>query len=288
MSGTSPPTPRIPAAASVALRGVLRGRRQPARVLGVTAVAAYLEPGDRSTVIALLTPRAVRLPNAVVVDAPLAGLAGQCGSVGAGAVTLGEATVTPRRWWDPRPRIGPAAPAALSARLGALERLLSTRRPSAGPYDAALRRREAALDAALTVGDDFAAVDAASALIGLGPGLTPSGDDVVAGALAALRLLGPAAGAAQAAPLAAALAAGGHAAAGRTTSLSAALVRHADAGEVAAPAADVLLALAGRGTLEAAVESVLAVGHTSGHDLARGIVLGGRAAVARAPGVRAR
>lgn len=277
MTHLSPP---IPATASVTLRDVLRGPRQTVRLLGVTQAAAYFEIENGSAVIALVTPRAVRLPNAVVVDTSLAGLVGQAGSVGVGRVALGDRVCVPLRWWDPRPRIGPAAPPALGARLEALELLLSGRQRATGSFEPELRRREAALSDALAAGDVLAAADAAEALIGLGPGLTPAGDDVVAGALATLRLLGPAAGTARTGALADALAAGSHAAADRTTSLSAVLLRHADAGEVAAPAAGVFLALIGRGVLKAAVRSLLAVGHTSGHDLARGIVFGGRATVA--------
>jgi hypothetical protein len=50
-------------------------------------------------------------------------------------------------------------------------------------------------------------------------------------------------------------------------------------GEVAVPAAGLLRALAGRGALDEAVVALLAVGHTSGHDLARGMLAALRALV---------
>jgi hypothetical protein len=63
-----------------------------------------------------------------------------------------------------------------------------------------------------------------------------------------------------------------------TASFSAALVRHALAGRVAAPVAQVLRALVGRSPLDDSIEALLAVGHTSGRALAQGVLIGAEAA----------
>jgi hypothetical protein len=117
---------------------------------------------------------------------------------------------------------------------------------------------------------------AVAGLIGRGGGLTPAGDDVLAGALAALSAVSSPV----LAPLAAAVAA--HTS-GRTTTLSAALLAHAARAEVVEPARGLLLALATPARSVAigdAAAPLLALGHTSGHHLAEGIAIGARAAVA--------
>ncbi|MGZ4199645.1 MAG: oxamate carbamoyltransferase subunit AllH family protein [Thermoleophilia bacterium] len=116
--------------------------------------------------------------------------------------------------------------------------------------------------AALAEGD----ATAACGLLGSGPGLTPAGDDVVAGALAALALM-------ERLPLAAAAAVTA-AAPSRTTALSASLLVAAARGQVVPEAARTLRALA-RGdddeTVGALARRLFAVGATSGHDLALGL-----------------
>ncbi len=59
----------------------------------------------------------------------------------------------------------------------------------------------------------------------------------------------------------------------RTTALSAALLRHAVAGEVAGPLADLLRALTGEGSLDRAVEALQRMGASSGEANARGVLL---------------
>jgi uncharacterized protein DUF2877 len=96
------------------------------------------------------------------------------------------------------------------------------------------------------------------ALAGLGPGLTPSGDDVLAGYVAGLVLLhGMRKKAARIAEDAAA----------RTTSLSATLLHHAALGEVPEPV-HILLATGN-------VRPLLSFGHTSGPAWLRGLVSAG-------------
>jgi len=104
--------------------------------------------------------------------------------------------------------------------------------------------------------------------VGLGSGLTPAGDDVLAGALVAL-----AAGGHRHALVAAVL----EALPGRTTALSAVLLRHACDGLAVPALVDVVdgfqAAGDGRTTdLPGRVGRLLAVGHSSGAALAHGAV----------------
>jgi hypothetical protein len=104
-------------------------------------------------------------------------------------------------------------------------------------------------------------------LIGLGPGLTPSGDDLVGGTLVALREAGRTA-------VAEALAAWALPLARRSTgTISFAHLRAAAAGEAAAAIHDVLVALAAGSdeALAAALAGVGGVGHSSGFDALAGI-----------------
>jgi hypothetical protein len=236
--------------------------------------------------VAVLAPEAVRLPLAIVVDADLVRLAhvgtGTPVEVGEGSVTLfagrrDAVRVRPGRWWDPRPALRAVEPPAVAASLALAEVLLPPWPPDAGPVGARLRAApHLARDPALARG-----------LVGLGPGSTPAGDDVLAGMLAALRVIGDALGAPGAAGLADSLWREIRPALPGTTVLSAALLASAARGETCAPATSVCRALAGREALRGALERLLAVGHTSGHALAAGLLWGARTALSYAdPGAR--
>jgi hypothetical protein len=92
-------------------------------------------------------------------------------------------------------------------------------------------------------------------LLGRGPGLTPAGDDVLAGLLAGRAAYGP-----DDRALADAICA---LAPSRTTALSAALLRHAARGECIPEVAAFTAALTGAGPVGPAAARLLAVGHTS-------------------------
>ena len=118
---------------------------------------------------------------------------------------------------------------------------------------------------------------AARGLAGLGPGLTPSGDDTLGGFIGVLVLVG-----AQAAMDAGAnkrlVEAIANAARPRTTLLSATLLAHMARGEMAEQVGELLMALtlppeAGAQVLQAA-ERVLAYGASSGGDTLLGLLLG--------------
>jgi hypothetical protein len=102
-------------------------------------------------------------------------------------------------------------------------------------------------------------------LLGRGDGLTPSGDDVLAGWLVTRHAIGQPAGSVGATVAT-------HAA-DRTTLLSATLLRRAVVGEALPECRDLLLALRSGIGVEAARDRLLATGHTSGAALALGIGL---------------
>ena len=122
---------------------------------------------------------------------------------------------------------------------------------------------------------DPSAVEAAlPRLVGLGPGSTPSGDDLIAGLLVATRRMrGPRSNGLGEACLAVAR--------GRTTDLSVARISHAVRGAIE-EAQELVLAhlLAGTGKdLEASVQRAARCGHTSGGDTLVGLLLGVRLAL---------
>ena len=125
-------------------------------------------------------------------------------------------------------------------------------------------------------------MEAAERIVGLGPGLTPSGDDILCGLLVSLRLVGDAVRHGRRAVwLADWLGAAVTADAGtRTTALAATLLHCAAAGGAGAEVAAVLRGVAGHEPPALPVRRLLAVGHTSGADLAQGVLAGCRAALA--------
>lgn len=295
-----------PVVASLPTRELLLGPVRDVRVLAVFPHAVYVEvvadvPSDApSPLVTLVASDGVVHPNALVVPdhhtaRPFACLhRGQAGRIGHGTLALGDAVYRPARWRAAVPSLPAIDPAHLATASAALRTHLEQR---TGPLPAELVTPAVTVAAAL-VADDVDVVRAtASELIGRGPGLTPSGDDVLAGVLAGLRTLASAVG--DGAPLAATLDAVGpdlrRQAKGRTTDVSLALLDHATRGEVAAPAGELLQALAAPGStaasattvrpevpmlaaapartdLAAATERLLAVGSTSGRDLAIGLL----------------
>jgi hypothetical protein len=216
-------------------------------------------------IICVAAADAVRVPCAVVLEArarPTPPSPGTAGTVGGGVLAIGDATFRVTRWWrPPRPRgLGAVPP----ARLAGAVRWLTGR--VADPLDAPGRAAVAELVQSLAAGES--PEPAVTRLLGRGPGLTPTGDDVLAGALVTLTALGAPA----AAPLGetvTALAPAG------TTTVSAALLHHAVRGECIPQIADVLTAVAtGAGDLPRTAGALLAVGRCSGAGLLHGILVG--------------
>jgi hypothetical protein len=217
--------------------------------------------------MALLSEEAVRLPIGVVLANAELPEAGSTVVIGNGSIASGEHTWRPARWWDPRPRLS----AEDLFRHGP-ELLFALEKEPYGSFGLPLAEA-LALARALADGDAGPALG----VIGLGPGLTPSGDDVIAGALAVLALGGRLESRTR--TLIAACAST------RTTALSAALIAAASRGQVIPQAATLLGALAAGATahrLASAATQLFCVGATSGHDLCAGMA-GALIASASAP-----
>jgi hypothetical protein len=153
------------------------------------------------------------------------------------------------------------------------------------PWAAALveaaRPAIAASRAAIGARDWDALASASEGLAGLGTGLTPSGDDLLAGLLAALRFHAASTGG----PLPqVALDEVARRAAARTSPFSGFLVRCAARGLVAAPVERWLRAvLAGARSAGAHTAAVAAAGHSSGVDTLAGLVCGLEASLEAPP-----
>jgi hypothetical protein len=227
----------------VLVRDLLTGPVQRATVVATGSMATYLDVDGRF--LAVVAEGGVRLPCAAILGPGARPPAGP-------EVALGEGHVDVGSWFDPRVRVGPVDPTAVSQLAAALRQ-----RPCPDPRlpaDAPDR-----LAAALAGGDLDATV---SSLLGRGSGLTPSGDDLLAGALATLSALDAPA----ARPLSSCIQ---RLAPGRTTRLSRALLDAAAVGAMIPEAEAVLRAPTGP-----AFDELIGVGHTSGWSLAAGMMVG--------------
>jgi hypothetical protein len=234
------------------------------------------------------TPRSIRLPLDRVDHLAVAGDAVELGCetlrIGAHLVRLDGCPI-----WRPRLRLGMVDPAKAATRR-AIARLAAAL-DAAAPRSASLflapppmrgfpalmaarlREVEKRLAAATMAGDARDAGEALARLIGLGPGLTPAGDDLCVGWLTGIAAT--ATGAARAAFL--------HATAQRlrvladgTTVLARQHLLDACALLPSEPLDDLVLAMAeaaDRATLEGRLGRLLAVGASSGGDAAAGLVL---------------
>ncbi len=265
MTASAPVRPAIDravinAAASVALQPVLSAAPVEGRVLGVNSAAIWLRVGNECIVI---ERNGAGLPNGVTTVVPLPDrvVTGETAVVGDGAVVTRASVITIRRWWDPQPRL---AEFDAADSLAAFERL--------GPPET----NDCGLEAALTTGHKPSIVGSAVALVGLGDGLTPAGDDILSGTVATLRLHRSARAAHLADILIPAVLA---AAEERTTLLSRSLLHHAAHGRVVRPVADLFTSLFGSSDPTDSYRRLLAIGHSSGPALAAGIRIGLRAIV---------
>jgi hypothetical protein len=259
-----PGMPSLPAAAPLPARDLLAGPPRTGRVVGVHPSCLYVvtDPPE-PRLVAVETADALGLPCALRLgldrgDRPFAGVSsGDRARVGDHRVELGGPTVRVVRWWAP-PVVRP--PSGGEPRWAELAGLLRDVRPPArlddGHHDA----------------DPLE-------LLGWGSGLTPAGDDVLAGWLLAVHHH-----AAARDELLPVVAAARHA----TSALSAALLEEAAGGRGVPAALAVADALCGHGDLPelgAALDRLLRVGHTSGAALAHGLLRGARqvADVSRRP-----
>jgi hypothetical protein len=287
--------PALPAAVSTLVAAVVHGEPVDAEVVAAHRYALYLSV--RGSVLPVVTSDAVPLPTAVrlgVASGALASranpghdrstpwgvAAGDVVQVGAGRVALPGLDVVAARTWRPA-RVRTADPrrvgcsggrrgSHLSSQLemggwGGCETAHGSGWLADGIRAACSTSRDACGsgcrdDHFRTHGEVGAAV---AALVGRGPGLTPSGDDALAGALLVAHALG--AGEALSDAVRARLAA--------TTAVSAALLAAAAEGYAAHPVVALVDAAvaADPDAVRRALPAVLAIGHTSGADTVTGI-----------------
>jgi hypothetical protein len=186
-----------------------------------------------------------------------------------------------KRW-----RVAPVAPgeavdaAELTRRLLLLE-LIGERAagPARGWSDVISLADLHALETALSTDDQRGGAGVAARIAGLGPGLTPSGDDLLAGALGFHAWAEAAGHAGTGSPLRTAIS---EAAVPRTTRLAGQLLQAAARGHLAAPVAALLSSIFRRDrAFPPDLAPVLAIGETSGADMLAGIRLAGRAQLQR-------
>ncbi|HMA34920.1 MAG TPA: DUF2877 domain-containing protein [Chloroflexia bacterium] len=208
------------------------------------------------------------------------------------ALRIGWAHTPP---WHPALPVATGDPAARAAARTRLGQAITQAGPPAGcaglvpwlqaggpsdvgmRHDPLLRRVAAAItasQAAAQAGQPAAAAAALTRLLGLGPGLTPSGDDLLMGLLAAWVWQRPGG---RPAPglVEAAIAAVGAAAPQQTNQISTRLLAHASRGILAAPALALGAAVLGGdpAAVAAATPRLFTIGHTSGVDLTTGLLL---------------
>ena len=259
------PASTWPAAVSERSAALVRGPLVRATVLAAFPSALYLQVGGHTDVLPVVARQGLRLPTALALATPLptVGWGAQPGDevvVGAGEVRLPGVVIRAVRTWRPQ-CVGRATGSPGYAPLATLP--LAWRRPGRALVE------QLVSDPAEP---DRLARRVAS-LVGAGPGLTPSGDDVLCGVLLGLRLH-PRGSARHLTDLWQAV----RPRLTATTSLSAALLREAADGYAAEPVTRLLHLLAAPGrasSLEVAaaeaVRAVLAIGHTSGADLLGGL-----------------
>ena len=303
--GSPPPGPAAGSVRPVTVQLIARSVSRPvwerlqeepftAHVMAVFERACDLVTTD-GKVVALVTPQVGDGPLNVVVDGRpgcFAGLSpgtramleGKWLRLGGLTVSLEKAAV-----WEPRPDWDTlqTRQAVVADRLPLLHNL-ALRHAPAGSLLALLEGRGNRDDPAaagppsaiiLAVAQEAATTlrqgwprdrermrEGAAGLAGLGSGLTPAGDDFLAGVMLWAWLAHPTPG-----PLCATLV---DAAAPRTTTISAAILRAAARGECSAPWQRLLKALSGevKGKIEPATREVLAHGATSGADALAGFL----------------
>jgi hypothetical protein len=291
---TPPPTQRLLlGAASPLTAEVVSGPARRALVLARFDSGLYLAVGAHHEVLPVVTSDALALPTSVRL--PMRSHAVRWGVgpgdtvlVGASSLHLGPHQVRVVRRWRPS-RVGPSAATVSGDRLGRLAEELSRASAggagtagiagamgTAGTADPALTGRSADVVQAALSGSHHLVTALVEGMVGAGAGLTPSDDDALCGVLLVLR----GAGAEEARALVD-VAVG--AADGRTTSLSASLLRSAAQGYALPAVADLVRAVLrdDRVALVPALAAVLAIGSSSGRDLVAGIAGAVRVLAAR-------
>ncbi len=300
---------------------LLGGPRRAARVHSAFSRAVTLELGQR--LVALTCPAAPIVPNGISLACPegrptLLGLRrGQQARIGGGEIVFPQSGVriaaAEAEEWEPSLsfHVGKVEAATLAAGVRHLAAILIGREgehhvpdwlrllcvPEPPAVNGASRvgldlafcagRLAAAIDelaASLARGDQAASLVSTRRLAGLGPGLTPAGDDILVGVCAALGLV------ACTAPLRPQSARAlsrlrrliAETAASQTTALSATWLRHAGEGEFARPVLALAQALAAdrQRAIKEATAALAELGASSGRCTLIGLLAAGRALTA--------
>ncbi|HEX8970443.1 DUF2877 domain-containing protein [Oryzihumus sp.] len=259
------PPPSMLGAASPLTWGLLAGPERVATVLAAFPTAVYLLAGDHHEVLPVVAGDALMLPTSLRLPLPADDLvwglaAGDTVTLGRGVLRLAGWEIRVVRQWRP------AQVRPLTHRVPGHQLLAAAAVLAPHDLDADLADRAGFALRAVLRGDAATATSVVDGLVGSGRGLTPSGDDALCAVLLVLHGVGSLSGLRRAS---AATAARRHA----TTSLSASLL-DAAAGGYAVPQVAALVTAALRGDEAAtatALEEVLAIGHSSGRDLAAGL-----------------
>lgn len=268
MPSVPPPRSALPAAASALTASILREAPREAVVLGAQRLGLYLDVAG--AVLPVVPADAVALPTALRLGARSSALpsvgtpwgvrAGERVVVGGGRVVLPVGDVVAVRTWRPA-RVRRVAPgAACAGDRSAVDRLLAG---AAAECDGWLGGAVEDVVEGVLGGLD-PREDLVSTLVGRGRGLTPSGDDALAGALLvahARRVSRPLADAVRVRLRS-------------TTAVSGALLGTAADGFAAGPVVALVdAAVMGHVAATArALPDVVAIGHTSGRDLVTGVL----------------
>jgi len=243
-------TPVLERLAAGAARGVVRG---------ATERAAYLDL--EGFVVALTAPGVPLMPNGIAVDRTAVGDGAVRAAPGRIVVGRDEVTWSADAAWEPRlPAVAPGRAAALRDRGDAIRAAVGVDPPGLAEVALALRHR-----------DTGAAARAADRLVGLGGGLTPEGDDVLAATAAVVVAAGDAvgfAGAERERFVAALVPADAPA---RTTALSATLLALAGEGRIVEPVHRLLDLDSGDATWRAALATLVATGASTGRAYAASV-----------------
>jgi hypothetical protein len=174
-------------------------------------------------------------------------------------------------WTAPLLLAAPGQRGQIRARgLAVLVALSGAQRLACGRADAVPGSLLGPLLRSVAIRDPGCAAYAADGLLGLGPGLTPEGDDLIAGAAAAVYAFAGAAGWSESVRFAWLATVAPPDLDARTTALSAALLRRACRGEAFAPMRDLLdVSVAGENRWRPALATMTAIGASTGRAYVR-------------------
>jgi hypothetical protein len=209
-------------------------------------------------VVGISIPRVPLMPNGIVLPehaCPRGTVTGADALLVPGLLRLAgrDVVLKPSTTYDTR-ITHPAPPGLLASRMGEIDALLD------GATDPVMSDELHELASSVAASDARAVAETARLLVGRGEGLTPEGDDLLVGAVAACIALGKRGRVVQALVP--------DDVQSRTTALSATLLRHALVGRVVAP---LLNLFSEGGHVGRAIHMLVHVGHSTGRAYLRGV-----------------